>query len=297
MLKKINIFPIIIQVIKSMANEKRLESLEGLKNLEYLTLEYIKICSSPFRRLSALRKLLLIGCDLQEASSDLFKYLTNLRVLELRSIPLNNYRTIKFSIKSLAKLEWIEFSGENDEFMSFKHLSKNLKVLRISNSSKNSVEMMKKFQDFKHSNLVFLDLALINSDEFDAKCLSGLTNLSNLCLNLSRITRIYLENEFLNKLRSLSFYGCGGVEFLDSPLKKLSNLEILEFNLQTKNYSTLTSQTFKGLDKLQQLFLSNQLRSVFDRNLFREMKNLTVLDLRGNMITCLTRLFSLRFHF
>lgn len=260
----------------------RFECLSLLPHLEYLIIRNTRLGASSFSRMSSLLKLSLYSCDLSECPSNVFNQAFNLRFLEM--FHCRNISQIKFNY--LPNLKWLRIS-KCEIYMP------NYEITDMLNSGLIGLKIDLTPDDFSnlrlsHQNLNYLEISASNLIKFDANCISELSGLRHFVFSSETVEEINLDYEFLSRLESLKLI-TENLEINGFLFTRLVNLKCLD--LSTNVRLNMNSDLFSGMRSLERLNLESTVRkdsqSILGYELFRPLRDLTVLSLSHNYLTSL----------
>lgn len=260
----------------------RFECLSLLPHLEYLIIRNARLGAPSFSRMSSLLKLSLYSCDLTECPSNVFNQAFNLRFLEM--FHCRNFSQIKFN--HLSNLKWLRIS-KCEIYMP------NYEITDMLNSELIGLKIdltLDDYSNFKlsHQNLKYLEISTSSLLKFDANCISELSGLRHFVFSSDSVEEVNIEYEFLSRLESLKLI-TENLEINRFLFARLVNLKCLD--LSTNARLNMNSDLFSGIRSLERLNLESTLRkdsqSILGYDLFRPLKDLTVLSLSHNYLTTL----------
>ncbi|XP_031766893.2 connectin-like [Galleria mellonella] len=211
------------------------------------------------------------------------KAISSLDKLKQISIQFGTIKRIPpYAFKNLPKLRQIILKSNKINILekySFSHM------MSLSNLSLDENEITELNTDifFDLPNLQILDLSFNNISLIHEGCFKHLDNLKELNLDnnyISVITKEMLEGlENLSKLniRYNKLTMIGNLAFSDS-----SGLK--ELLIDNNDIEYVSERAFGGLSQLRKLTLSGNRLSKFYEDVLDEVRNLVILDLRGNLL-------------
>ena len=224
--------------------------MSSLVNLERLILRRASLFDTSFQGLFRLESIKLVDCDFKNFKSQSFRHVPNLEQLEFTKP--RNFNDRDLSV--LRKLNCLRLFG------SWEH-----------------------FESLKHDTLEKLELWFEDVDIFDAKIISGLSNLKFLTLDSisddPRVIKfINFNYDFLSCLESLELKNLRFSSFDIFSFSKLCNLKKLTLARCLAENKIIRDDFFKGLGQLENLIIMG-----FDHIfVFDDRENLTHLVLEDN---------------
>jgi Leucine-rich repeat (LRR) protein len=241
--------------LKSIGFYIRYLNLNGLDNLEHLTLSNVKaVQTEPFNNLTNLRQLTLVDW-LEESSTspNLFENLSNLVELKLeRATRVADY---------------------SKEFANFK-FTQGLINLKSLNLSGNKIKALIAFQFVALKNLIYLNLSSNPIETIESNSFAGLESLQHL--SLENVTDGNQSLGFLKSIKEDSLDGLINLKRLDLGSNYISGKNVL-LQLVSKKCPNLVDLGLRG----------NQVS--LDERTLRLFVNLEILDLSENCLKKLGR--------
>lgn len=259
-----------------------LDTLEGLDSLEFLHIRSVTLGAAPFRGLTRLHHLTIWDSEFKNARADLFECLSNLRVLKNHS-PKNASHVIYSNLPAVKCL--VLNSPKMISYLKDKCMQPSLLYFSTHGPFPDLDSQRKThtfFSQVNNSTLEALQLSGCRLCRFDGEWMSGFANLKHLVLAGNQIASVKLEYEFLGRLESLDL-DSNRIHSLEFAFSHFSNLKHLD--LGYNQGLNVNEEVFVGLEKLEQLYLSNSVsRNKLNSNVFRHLKNLRTLDISGNYL-------------
>jgi len=290
------------EIIKNIANDESLSNTdEMIKSLEEMSNNLVRLQTEgifesieEFKKNESLKKLIFSNKTfalLRDSNSkpltliyysekyvDIFAYcqqiVTNdsVKLIKLREFIFQSNKIMidNFDFKTVQAID-LRFNSEGRN--SYYYYDQDNYMIDNLNEIKNDI-----FNGF--INLQYLSLAHMNIKSIEVNTFQNLKNLKYLFLDRNKLTQ----------LDPALFYGLSNLKYLSisrNQLKSIGNeqfrdlVNLIYLNLSSNKISECDQDCFKNLTELKELFLNlNDLDSI--DNILNSLKNLKLLDLRGN---------------
>ncbi|KAK3411625.1 hypothetical protein EUGRSUZ_I00367 [Eucalyptus grandis] len=278
--------------MESPSSAKNLRWLSTFSNLKYLDLSYASLVNpkewlSPITMLSSLEFLILIGCDLEDASASLPVNFSSLRFLDLSQNSMSS--SIPPWFQNFSKLEHLDLSDNDLQGIFPTIILENNQWLKFLDVSSNRMagELLK-----NSSSCYNLQVLSLRSNKFSG----GIFNAHNIALNSgqSNLKTVDVSDNNFNGHLPNQFGNFKDLVFLDlsqnsisgpisATLGQLPSLRIL--NLSFNNLSGKIPKNIGLLANLEVMDIgNNQLDGILTQIHFANLTNLIVLNMYSNKL-------------
>lgn len=256
----------------------------GLVSLQVVNASCNKLSALPpelFQSTRDIKEIHLQNNSISVLAPGLLEGLDQLLVLDLSSNQLTNSWVNRDTFSGLVRLVVLNLANNQISRID-SHVFQDLYSLQILSLDSNSIEMIAEGSFSTLSNLHGLTLSNNNLVRVEPHHFSGLYVLNQLFLNSNRIQSIH-PRAFEN-CTNLQDVGLSGnlIDAIPPGLNTLLYLKTLD--LGENKITTLSNESFQGLEQLVRLgLIGNQIENI-TRDTFATLPSLQVLNLAGNKI-------------
>ncbi|XP_067120052.1 toll-like receptor 4 [Centruroides vittatus] len=297
------------------------EIFDGIdvRSLSFLSCGFTSLRYGNFPSIPKLRILRFPYNEIRHIESRAFLTLPNLEQLDLKGNPLSGFPSAIFFLPRLSLLNFDFISPPGNFFvLRVKDVPSTTRLKSVLNMEGTPLQYLPddSFAPFYPSilklknckigkiysgafrgltGLTTLNLSANSIIHLDAKTFQDLKNLSILILNNNRIESV---GEYLfHSLPKLSVLDLSGNQIKQLPFGIFRNLNQLQhIDLSHNKLTFWKSDTFTGLPNLENLSLIDNLISVLDPSMIRDVKHVRRVQLDGNPFDCNSCLLPLMIH-